>query len=158
DGAASEGDTSNNKRARTLDTTASPDLVVQSLSATLDTTQTSGPVINITDTTKNQGAGSAGSSTTRFFLSLDAIWDSGAAPLGVRRARARGGGHQRTGVAPGPVPGTFAPGSYFIIARVDGGNVVGESDEANRPQNTAPKTAPVPGLLLASWAPPGSPR
>src|SRR5262249_46543937 len=66
-GVLTESQEANNTRLATI--RIGPDLLVTALSA--PATVGAGTTFNVTDTTTNQGGGSAGASTTRFYLSLN---------------------------------------------------------------------------------------
>ena len=82
------------------------------------------------ETTKNLGAGST-ASTTRFFLSADAILDAGDFLLGSRAIPALPLGATSVGSTSLTIPAEVAPGAYYIIAQADGDNAVAELVESN---------------------------
>ena len=81
----------------------------------------------------NQGAGAAGASTTRFYLSTNVSLDASRRrarwqPRVCRRWRrgaASGGTTQVT------IPAGTAPGTYYFFVKADGEGVVVESQEGN---------------------------
>jgi subtilisin family serine protease/uncharacterized membrane protein len=128
DGAIGETQEGNNTALRTLG--IGPDLIVSSISA--GTSAAPGGTVNVFETTLNQGGGSAASSATTFFLSNDFMLDSNDLPVG--------GGRSVGPLAPGAasagttvvtIPPDTTAGTYYIIAKADGGGTVGESSETN---------------------------
>src|SRR5581483_2697992 len=111
------------------------DLVVSALSA--PRTGGAGGAVAIADTTKNQAGGSAPASTTRFYLSADAVWDAGDAVLGSRAVPALAAGAASSASTTVTLPAGTPAGSYWVLARADADGVVGETQEGN---NTAAVT------------------
>ena len=131
--AASETDPDLTNNTATAATTVvgRPDLVVTALSFSPPTTAPGGLLV-VTVTTQNQGIARAGGSTTRVYLSRDAIKDSSDTLIG--------GGALLVGLAAGEgvtrslrmaVPHNVAAGSYTVIACADDLGSVVEEDEAN---------------------------
>ena len=156
DGVVAETSEVNNVAVRGLQVGA--DLVINAL--TVPATGGAGAAITIQDTTRNQaGAGSA-ASTTRFYLSLDSLWDAGDLALGSRACRARGGGELQGSLAI-TIPSGTATGSYSVFARADADGTVNETQEAN---NTAFRAIQIgPDLTMSALTGPanagaGSPR
>jgi subtilase family serine protease len=106
-----------------------PDLIVSVL--TVPSTAGAGTSITVTDTTKNSGAGDAGSSTTSFYLSTDTTFDVGDALIGSRTAGSIAAGASSQGSTSVSIPAGTASGAYYIIARADDGNTVPELNEDN---------------------------
>jgi subtilisin family serine protease len=91
-----------------------------------------GTSFGVTDKVQNAGAVSAGASTARYYLSLDAMKDAGDVLLtGYRIVPILAAGTVSIGVATVAVPATTGPGTYHLIGCSDAGSVVKESDEAN---------------------------
>jgi beta propeller repeat protein len=87
--------------------------------------------ITVTDTTKNIGTDTAGSSTTRFYLSVDNKYDAGDIALGSRMIGSlapRGSSKGNTQVI---IPAGTALGWWHIIAVGDANNAVPETNETN---------------------------
>ena len=84
-----------------------------------------------TDTTKNHGGGTAGTSTTSFYLSSDGTLDPGDILLGSRTIPALTMGAANTGSVTLTVPAGTPAGTYSLLARADAGNVVVETEEEN---------------------------
>jgi len=135
-----ESNETNNATIKSI-TVPGPDLYVSALSA--PTSALAGSTITVTDTTKNQGSAPAAASTTMYYLSIDNVWSinnvSGANDIligirGVIGTLLNGAllnGTSNTGSAKVTIPlGTLA-GTYYIIARGDGGDVVAETLETN---------------------------
>lgn len=127
DAEVKEGLEGNNNRRRTI--TIGPDLVVSALSAPNNAAQ--GATITITDTTRNRGAGTAGLSVTRFYLSLTETFDSGAVLLGTRSVPSLGGGAQNQGTTQVTIPLQTPVGKRYIFAVADGPRHVAETNEGN---------------------------
>jgi hypothetical protein len=108
-----------------------PDLVETAVSNPPLTIKTLG-TFPVTDTTLNQGASSAGSSTTRYYLSLDTIKGSTDKLLtGARAVPTLAVGVSSSGTVTVTVPATTAAGTYFLLACADDKKVVVESNEKN---------------------------
>jgi subtilase family serine protease len=91
-----------------------------------------GTTILITDTTKNQGSGPAGRSTTRFYLSTNLALDAADTLLSSGRAvDALAAGMSSSGSTSVTIPAELTVGTYYVIAKADGDNSVVESAEAN---------------------------
>jgi len=93
-----------------------------------------GAPLTVTDTTKNQGAGSAAASVTSFYLSTNTFLEAGDIPLGSRPVAPLPAGGSDTATTTLVIPSGTANGNYYLLAQADGNNAVVESIEAN---NTA---------------------
>jgi uncharacterized membrane protein len=126
--AVSESSETNNTRS--IAVLVGPDLIVSTFTG--PSIGSPGQTVSVRDTTKNQGAGSAGSSTTRFYWSTNSTWDSTDTALGTRSVPSLA-----AGASSGPVttsvkiPSGAASGTYTIIARSDANGAVAESSETN---------------------------
>ena len=69
--AVPESDEGNNTRAVLI--RLSPDLIVSAL--TVPATAAAGSIVSVSDTTKNQGQGTASATTTRFYLSSNTVFE-----------------------------------------------------------------------------------
>jgi subtilase family serine protease len=91
-----------------------------------------GGVFTVTDTVLNQGQAAAGASTTRYYLSLDAIKDAGDTLLSATRSV---GGLAPNATSPGSrsitVPAATPAGRYILLVCADDLGQVGESDNSN---------------------------
>jgi hypothetical protein len=127
-GAVTESSETNNTRS--IAVLVGPDLIVSSFTG--PSTASRGQTVSVRDTTKNQGASSAGASTTRFYWSRNSTWDSSDVALGARSVPTLA-----AGASSGPVntsvkiPAGVAAGTYYLIARADAGSAVAESSETN---------------------------
>jgi subtilase family serine protease len=90
-----------------------------------------GATINAIDTTTNQGGGAAPASTTRFYLSLNSVFDAGDVLIGARSVPALAGGASDTATTGVTIPAGTAPGGYYLIAVADGAGAVVETFETN---------------------------
>ena len=112
----------------------------------------------VTDTTRNQGNATAGSSLTRYYLSATPSKTSGATLLtGARSVPDLGAGESSSGTAAAKIP-SIKTGPYFLLACANDTRTVIESDYAN---NCAASTARVvvsaPDLVEAAVSnPPAS--
>jgi M6 family metalloprotease-like protein len=115
------------------------DYVVQNPSVDLIVNMLSGPseaspgqVINVSDTTKNQGTTTAAASTTRYYLSLDTEKGSGDVLLtGSRAIPSLATGASSSGTVTVTIHVSTAPGLYYLIACADDLGAVSESNETN---------------------------
>ena len=133
-GAVPETSEANNTRAVLI--RLSPDLIVSSMTVSPTTISLSGmadPKVYVTETTRNQGSGTATATTTKYYLSTNATFDapadvwlaSRAVPLLATGASSAG---PQTAVT---IPPGTASGNYYILAVADAGNTVAESNENN---------------------------
>jgi subtilase family serine protease len=108
-----------------------PDLVVTAVSEPPGSAQP-GSFISVTDTTRNEGNGQAGSSTTRYYLSADAGKDGSDTLLtGSRGAGILAPGAGSTGTVNAGIPSATPPGVYRLLACADDFSSVNESNESN---------------------------
>lgn len=128
DNVVAESSEGNNTQARFF--YVGPDLIVSSLTG--PTMSAAGATISVTDTVKNEGAGSSGESATRFYLSTNATIEPNDTLLGSARAvPALAAGASSSGQTLLTIPSTTASGSYFVIAKADGDEAVVETQETN---------------------------
>ncbi len=106
-----------------------PDLTITAL--TVPATAGAGSSLAVTDTTKNQGSGTAGASTTRFYLSTNSVLDASDTALGERSVPALGPGVSSSGSTTVMIPGSTGAGTYYVLARADADKTVSETQEAN---------------------------
>ena len=106
-----------------------PDLLVSAV--TTPAIAVPGTTFSVSDTTVNQGSGSAVASTTRYYLSSNSSFDANDLLLGSRQVPALAAGASHAGSALLPLPATTAGGSYYVIAQADSEKVVGETSETN---------------------------
>jgi len=125
--AVSETKEFNNTKAKLIRIGA--DLVVSALS--IPSSAEAGSSIEIKDTTKNNGPGSAGASQTAFYLSNDTTLDVSDTLLGSRSVGSLGAGASSTGTTTVTIPSGTPPGRYYIIAKADNGGAVTETYENN---------------------------
>jgi subtilase family serine protease len=144
DNVESESAESNNTLLRLV--WIGPDLVVTSLTG--PSAAAAGATIVVTDTVKNQGGGAAGASTTRFYLSTDAVFDTGDMPFaGTRSVPSLSPGATSTGSTSLLIPSTTPTGSFYVIAKADADNTEAETQETN---NTTVKSLQIGGDLVVS--------
>ena len=133
-GAVPETNEANNPRA--IPIRLSPDLIVSTMTVfptTISLSGAAGPQVNVTETTRNQGAGTAIATTTKYHLSTNPTFDAAADVVLASRAVPL----LATGVSSvGPqtavtIPPGTAAGNYYILAIADADNTVAESNENN---------------------------
>ena len=128
DGAVAETQEGNNTFARSVQ--IGPDLAISAL--TVPATAGPGAGVVVTDTTRNQGADTAGPSTTRFYFSTNVVLDVADPPLdGNRPVPALAAGASSTGSTSLAIPAGTPAGTYYIIAKADADGLVPEGQESN---------------------------
>ena len=106
-----------------------PDLDLTTLSAPV--TARAGSTILVADGMKNVGLGTAGASSTRYYLSTNTTLDASDTLLDAERVvPALSANATTTGSASVVLP-TGLSGRYYLIAVADGTNAVAESNETN---------------------------
>jgi hypothetical protein len=122
----------NNCRAATAPVqVTAPDLVVSMVGEPPPVGTVSGS-FTVSSTVQNSGNGVAGTSSTRFYLSLDTVYNSGDKRLtGSLSEAVLASGAQSAGVRTVDVPSSTLPGVYFLLACADDTKVVAESSETN---------------------------
>src|SRR5215468_3372653 len=91
-----------------------------------------GTTFSATDTAKNAGSAAAGSSTTRYYLSLDGVKDASDTLLtGSRAVPGLLAGASQSGTATVTIPATTPLNTYFVLACADDLHVVTEASETN---------------------------
>src|SRR4029079_9921647 len=108
-----------------------PDLV-ETAASIPDSTVIAGGTLNIADTASNTGTASARSSTTRFYLSADAVLGADDSLLGGKRdVAALDAGTSSAGSVTATVPAGQAAGTYRLLACAYDTRRVIERDETN---------------------------
>ena len=95
-----------------------PDLAVSSL--TIPQRGAPGLVFQVTDTTNNQGTGTAPASTTSFYLSINSVLETSDPVVATRLVPELAAGTSSTGTTSVTLPDGLAPGSYTLFAKADG--------------------------------------
>jgi subtilisin family serine protease len=119
--------------ATALVTVARPDLV----EATATTNppapvRAPGTTFSVTDTVHNAGPAPSGSSTTRYYLSLDGVKNAGDTLLtGSRGVAGLAGGASQSGTVTVTIPVATPLNTYFLLACADDLNAVAEGNESN---------------------------
>ncbi|HEX9366426.1 MAG TPA: S8 family serine peptidase, partial [Vicinamibacterales bacterium] len=132
--------------------TIGADLVISAMSVPTDAG--AGFAITVSDTTKNQGSGIAGASTTTYYLSADGALDPSDVVLGSRAVGALASGASDSGSISVTIPSGTAAGTYYVYAKADAANVVGEVAENN---NTASRLLRIgPDLLVTTLSAPSA--
>lgn len=124
-----------------------PDLVVSAFTA--PATVLPGQSVTISVTTRNQGAGFADPTTTRFYMSTNTTVDANDTLLPEV--------HAVPALAPAAVsavsmsvtlPPSLQPGAYYLVAKADAGDVVTEKSETNN--STARAMSSGPDLIMTA--------
>ena len=134
---------------------AIPDLAVQKTLSSPPTAVATGGSFGLNETTLNQGTATAGTSTTRYYLSVDSTITSGDLLLtGVRSVPSLAPGASSTKNTTVTVPLSVAPSTYYLGACADDLGVVSESSETNN-CTAATKTVQVllPAPTVSSFTP-----
>lgn len=141
-GAVAESLENNNTRASAV-VRIGPDLTVTSLTA--PSSAIAGAAISASDTTRNQGADVAPASVTTFYLSSNSSFDAGDLLLAARDVPPLGPGASAAGAVTLPLPASTPAGTYYIVARSDGTDLMGEAQEGNNTRvRTISIAAPTP--------------
>ena len=120
-------------------TVPSPDLITSALS-TAATTVSRGGSFSLSNTAKNQGGSSAGSSTIAFHLSADAVYGgtNDRAFSTTRSVSSLGVGASSSASTSLTVSSTTTVGNYYVCAKADSGSTVSEgTNEGNNTRCTA---------------------
>jgi subtilase family serine protease len=117
-----------------------PDLMIGALSAPANAG--AGGTIAVTETTLNQGGGSAGASVTKFYLSQDFSLDANDTPLASRAVPSLAPGGSNSGTTNVTIPSSTSTGLYYLIANADDGAAVGESVETNNARYVIVRVGP----------------
>jgi subtilase family serine protease len=136
--AIDETSEANNTYARSIG--IGPDLTISTMS--VPAAAGAGESIVVTETTKNQGGGTAAPSLTQFYLSSNSALDSADTLLGSRSIPALASGATSSGSTTVVIPQDTATGNYYIIARADGEEVVEETSETNNGSARSIKIGP----------------
>jgi subtilase family serine protease len=133
-----EPNETNNKRATSIQ--IGPDLIVTAISG--PAAAAPGAAILVSDTTKNDGGGPAIASLTRFYLSANAVFDTGDEPLQGRSVQALAVGASSTSSTSVTIPAATPAGLYYIFAKADGDGTVPESVETNNARGALLRIGP----------------
>jgi len=134
DDALTESNESNNLKAAGV-IRIGPDLVITAVTA--PTSAVAGGSITISETTKNQGAGSAAASITRFYLSLNTLVEPTDIVLGGRSIGVLAAGSSSAANTLVTLPANTPAGTYYVIAAADAAGTVGETTENNNTKLSA---------------------
>ncbi len=140
----------NNIRTKTIAIGA--DLVISSLKVPV--TAASGTSISISDTTKNNGPAQAIDSLTQFYLSSDKTLDAGDALLGGRNVPSLAAGASSLATTSVTLPAEINSGTYYLIAKSDALESIGEINENNNLRLATIKIGP--DLVISSLSAPYS--
>jgi len=128
DNAVLEAKETNNTVSRLIQ--IGPDLKVSS--STVPAKGGAGLPLVISDTTMNAGGGSASTTATRFYLSVNQSFDAGDTLIGGRILTGLATDEASTTTSTSlPIPAATASGTYYVIAKADADNAVTETSETN---------------------------
>lgn len=117
-----------------------PDLVVSTLTA--PAAAVAGTPISVTETTKNQGAGSAATSDTRFYWSANSTYDAADTLIGGRVVPSLTPNGVSSGVTTVTIPANATAGTYYLFGVSDADKEVGETLETNNTKYATVKIGP----------------
>jgi subtilase family serine protease len=113
-----------------------------------------GATVQVSDTTKNQGTGSAPATQTSFYLSANGGLDSSDVLLGSRDIGPLPPGTSSTATTTLVLPDPLASGTYYLFAKADGPGTVSEVTEFNNTR--AAIIAIGPDLIISALTGPAS--
>jgi len=112
-------------------TVTRPDLLADTVSPPPGT-KARGTTFSVTDTVRNAGAVASGSSTTRYYLSLDGVKNAGDTLLtGSRGVPGLAAGASSSGTITVTIPATTPSNTYLLLACADDLDTVVETTETN---------------------------
>ena len=134
--AVAEANETNNciASATAIVTVARPDLVETAVTANPPAPiRAPGTTFSVTDTVQNRGPSASGSSTTRYYLSLDAVKSAGDTLLtGSRGIPALAAGASHSGTVTVTIPAATPLNAYFLLACAESSNTVVRPTTNNR--------------------------
>ena len=113
-----------------------PDLVMSALTVPA-APAAAGMSIVVSDTTTNSGGGATANTTTRFYLSTNFTLEDTDPALGARSVPTLPAGISSAATTSVILPSDLTTGSYYLIAKADAGNEVGETTETNNTRYVA---------------------
>ena len=134
-----------------------PDLTVTAM--TVPAMAGAGLTMTVSDTTRNQGTGPAGVSTTSFYLSANATLEASDPFVGSRAVPGLTPGTSDTGTSVLTVPTNMGAGLFWLIAKADGAGALGEPNEYNNTRYAAVRIGPdlaITALTAPAIAGPGT--
>ena len=127
-----------------------PDLLVTAMTPNAAT-----GTLSVTDSVKNQGAVSAGSSKVGYSLSVNATFGDGddIAITTTRTIASLAAGATNTATTTLTVPNTTPPGNYYVCAKADSAGTIAELDETNNALcSTGTVTVPPADLIITAMS------
>jgi len=124
-----QAESSENNNAALRPITIGFDYTVSALS--MATSVAAGSTFTINDTTKNSGAATSNSTTTRFYLSKDSVVGAGDVMLTGRTVVPLAVGASSVGSTSATLPAGTTAGTWYIIAVADALNQIAEISETN---------------------------
>ena len=106
-----------------------------------------GASLTVNDTTLNQGGGPAGPTVTKFYLSVNGLFDASDTLVGSRGVPDLAPGMASSGPTTVTIPPNTPMGAYYLVARADADAAVAETLETN---NTAARSIQIGSDLLVS--------
>ncbi|MBC1300395.1 CARDB domain-containing protein [Trichormus variabilis] len=147
-----ESNETNNLVSRTI-TINTADLIVQN--PTAPTTASVGNTIQLSYQVRNQGAGNAVASTTRFYLSRDTTFSTDDVLLGSDSVASIAAGAVSSETASIVIANSIAGGNYHLLFRTDADSTVAESNETNNIVSRAITiNGPRPDLIIQNISAP----
>ena len=141
DGPGAVVETSELNNVRTTGIRIGPDLTVSAFSVPT-TPLGAGASLTVSDTTTNAGASTAAASTTRFYLSVNSLWDAADVALQGRSIPALAPGAASSGTTTITIPAGTATGTYYLVAKADGLESVPEVYETNNTRLASVRIGP----------------
>jgi hypothetical protein len=140
DGVVTEVNENNNTKAVAV-RIGQPDLVVSALSVPVS--GGAGLTFTATSTTKNQAnVGPAVASTTKFYLSINATLHPSDPVIGTQNIGPLDSGASEADPTSLTIPAGTTPGTYYVIAKADAGNLITETNENNNVLSRAIRVTP----------------
>ncbi|BAY67236.1 subtilase family protein [Trichormus variabilis NIES-23] len=152
DSKVAESNENNNVVSRAI-TINTADLIIQN--ATAATTASVGSAIALSYQVRNQGAGNAVASTTRFYLSRDTTFSTDDVLLGSDAVNSIAAGAVSSETASIVIANSIAGGNYHLLFRTDADSTVAESNENNNVVSRAITiNGPRPDLIIQNISAP----
>ena len=130
-----------------------PDLIVTAVSA--PTAAAAGSLVNVTDTTKNQGSAGSSASETGFYLSTDTVWSATDVFIGGRPVAALAAGVSNLATTTLEIPAATVAGRYYVLAKADWSGAVTETSETNNVRASG-QVRVGPDLIVSALAAPAT--
>jgi len=140
DGDGAIGETYETNNIQAMGIRVGADLVVSSMSG--PSVIGAGQSMTVSETTKNQGGGSAAATLTRYFLSADSLFDASDEPLNARDVPVLAAGQSSIASVSLAIPAGTGSGTWYVIAVADAGQALSETYETNNTRALALRIGP----------------